>query len=390
MTNSIALAREQEIFAILEDTAGTLKKPVATSYVIGTSRPDTKQQPSFSNSKEINDSRDVIARFQDRFGAGDFKLSMYPRPSGSAGTAPMASDVWEAFYGTKTVNGGTSVVYSQANERKTLSVWAKKDHTLFWCRGVKLEKLEMELLTEGAVEAIFSGRFFELGWLGTDDVAATEPLAETTILVTDAKKYIISGTTQCLVEFELSDGTVYDNSSSGYAVTAVDYGANTITINPGLEAEVASGSIVRGFLPTGTVSGAPIEARNCVANLASSNVPVSKFEYEINDPANILEKEITTTDFPESAVDSTREITGMLGLYWRRDDLAYYYDGRDGNEKDLKMVCGETAGSILTINTPQTVLEIPEDTDEDDTLMLEIPFAAIGSSGNDSCTATFT
>ena len=390
MTNSIAIAREQEIFAVAETTAGTLVKPGAANYIIGAGYAKIGQQPSFSNSKEIVNSRDIIDQFQDRFGAGEFELPTYVRPSGAAGTAPMGAILYTTLFGTETVTGSTSVAYSQALERDTLSLWVKKDHTVFWARGCAVESLKVALQTEGAVEAMFAGRFMEMGWIGTDDVAATEPLAETEILVTDAKKFIISGTTQCLVEFEKADGTVYDNSSSGYAITAVNYSTNVVTVNPGLEAEVASGSIIRAYLPTGTVSGAPIEARNSVAKIGAVSTPVNTFEYEINDPVNFLENEITTTDFPESRVDSERDIKGSFGVYFRRDDLDYFYDGRDGNEVDLSMVCGETAGYIMTINTPQTNLNIPAAEEADETVEIKMEFQCLGSSGEDSATITFT
>jgi len=383
MTNSIALAREQEIFAVAETTKGTLVFPAATDFIIGAGFAGIGQQPSFSKSKEVVDSRDVLARIMDRFKAGEWEIPIYARPSGALGTKPMAAVLFKGLMGTETVNAGVSVVYSQAKEKPSFSLWVRKDHTVFFARGCTVSKMAVGLQTEGNVELTFEGGLMELGWIGTDDTTATEPITETAIAVTDAKKFIAGGR----VQFRLAAGTVYD--SAGYTISSVNYITNVVTISPGLEAEVASGSTIEPFLPSGSTTSYPISAAACKAQVGGVDTSVTVYSYEITDPVSYLEREITSSGFPESYVEGQRDITGELGFLFRRDDLHYFYDGRNDNKLDLKMVCGTVAGKIMEINTPYSSVNIPEHEEVDETIETKLDFLAVGSAGEDSATITF-
>lgn len=385
MTNPIAIARRQEIFAVKETTRGTLEKPTAGSYVIGAGFATLNQQPSYTESEEVVDTRDIIDRFQDRFEPGDWEIPMYARPSGALGVAPMASDLYECLMGVKTVNAGVSVVYSQAITKPSFSLWQKKDHTVFWARGCSVGKAEVTLETTGAVKLMLSGQCMERGWTGTDTLNGGEPISETAIVVTDAKKYKAGG----YVEF-VSSGTTYDNSGAGYAVSSVNYTTGTVTITPGLEVALNDGDTIKPWLPTGTVVGDPVESRACKAVVNAVDTPVLGMNYSIEDQPEYLVDEITLTDYPESYVETKRNITGSLDLYMRQDDIHYFYDGENNNTLPLKMVTGDTAGSIMEIATPQTSINAPEIEDVDPTISIKMEFFALGTSaGEDSATITF-
>lgn len=384
MTNSIAIAREQEIFAVKEATRGTLQKPTAGSYVIGAGFAVLNQQPSYTESEEVVNTRDVVDRFQDRFEPGDWEIPMYARPSGSLGVAPMASDLYECMMGVKTVNAGTSVVYSQAITKPSFSLWQKKDHTVFWARGCSVGKVEVTLETTGAVKLMLSGQCMERGWTGTDTLNGGEPISETDVVVTDAKKYKAGG----YVEF-VSSGTTYNNSGAGYAVSSVNYTTETVTISPGLEIALNDGDTIKPWLPTGTVVGNPIESRAGKAVVNSVDTPVLGMNYSIEDQPEYLVDEITLTDYPEEYVETKRNITGSLDLYMRQDDIHYFYDGENNNVLPLKMVAGDTAGSIMEIETPQTSINAPEIEEVDPTISIKMEFFALGSAGEDSATITF-
>jgi len=385
MANSIALAREQEIFAVAETTRGTLVFPAATDFIIGAGFAEIGQQPSFSKSKEVVNSRDVLARIMDRFKAGEWEIPIYARPSGALGTAPMAAILFKCLMGVQTINAGVSVVYSQAKEKPSFSLWIRKDHAVFFARGCTVSKVAAELQTEGNVELTFSGGFMEMGWVGTDDMTATEPLAEDDIAVTDAKKFIAGGK----VQFRLAAGTIYDNSDAGYTVASVNYTTNVVTITPALEAEVASGSFIEPFLPVGSTTSYPISAAACKAQVGGADKGVTVYSYEITDPVAYLDREITSTGFPEGYVEGQRDITGELGFLFRRDDLHYFYDGRNDSKLNLKMVCGTVAGKIMEINTPYSSVNIPKPEEVDETIETKLDFLAVGSAGEDSATITF-
>jgi hypothetical protein len=191
------------------------------------------------------------------------------------------------------------------------------------------------------------------------------------------------------VEFEESS-TVYNNTDSGYEVTAVNTTTEIVTISPGLESALGDAATIRGYLPTGTETGSALESRKGKAVFDSVDTPVQSMSVTINDPAQMLSDEITTTDYPEEYVETVRNISGSVAVYFRKDDLAYFYDGQNSNQVDLDLVVGDTAGSIVTLSMPQTELEVPQVSESDPTVALNMNFKALGSSGEDSATITFT
>jgi hypothetical protein len=344
------------------------------------------QTPDFTDSEEVRNSRDVLTRFQDRFKPGEWEIPMYARPSGSAGTAPMASSIYEAFFGVKTVNGGTSVVYSQAIEKPSLSIWIQNDHTVFWARGATVSKLEPELVNTGAFKIMCTGQFMEQGWVGTDNLNGGEPISETNIVVDDAKKFKAGGKVQFK---DVSTGTVYNNSGSGYTISSSTPATETVVISPGLEIALDDDDIIQPFLPSGTVSGNPVESRKGKANVDSVDTPIKTLKFEINDPAQYLEDEITLTEYPDSYVEATREITGEMAIYFRENDVKFFYDGQNNSVIPLKMISGTTAGSIVEFLLPYASVEVPSAEEDDPTMSLSMNFTATGSTGEDSCTLTF-
>ena len=385
MSNTIARARNQKVFCVKETTKGALVFPASANMVVAAGYCTMNQQPSFSDSEEIEESRDVLERFQDRFSPGSYTIPMYLRPSGTPGDAPDGDVLFECLMGTKTVNAGTAVVYSQAIEKSSFSLWCKKGHTVFWARGCTVNKADLSLAVSGGARCDFSGEFMEMGWAGTDAIDGALSLSDTAIVVDDAKKFTVGS----YVEFE-DGGTTYNNTNAGYQVTGVNVGTNTVTIGTGLESALTDDSIIRGFLPAGTKTGAALESRKGKAQFASVDTPVQSMSVSINDPAQMLADEITTTDYPEDYAEGVRDITGSTAIYFRENDLDYFYDGQNSNQQALAMVVGDTAGAIVTLNMPQTEIEVPNVSESDPTVALNMNFKALGNTGEDSATITFT
>jgi hypothetical protein len=381
---TVAVARKQEIFAVKETTKGVLVFPAAGNFIIGAGYASVIQQPSFTDSEEVKNTRDVTDRFQDRFGPGEWEIPHYARPSGAAGTAPQADVLYECLYGTKTVNGGTSVVYSQALTKPSFSLWVRKDHTVLWARGCTVSTMTAELVNAGAFKFMSSGGFMEMGWVGTDTLNGGEPTAETDIVVDNPKRFKAGGK----VEF-VESGTVYDNTSSGYTISSVNVATNTVVISPGLETDLDDASTIRPFLPTGTEVGSPVESRLGKAVIDSVDTEIKSMTLEIGDPVEYLGEEITTTQYPEKYVEATREITGEIALYFRERDAKYFYEGQSNLVIPVKMVSGNVSGSIVEILNPYTSIEVPALEEDDPTIAMTMAIKSTGSSGEDSSTLTF-
>jgi hypothetical protein len=177
MISELNRAIIHEAFVKKETTAGTLVFPAATDFVIPAGYCNLNQQPTFTDSEEIINSRSLINRFQDMTGAGNWSVPMYLRPSGSAGSVPQGSDLLEAMFGTETIVAATSVTYSLATTKPSFSLWERCGKTVFFAKGCTASKLALNITNKGAVKMDLSGQFMEMGWVGTDQVKGVAPAA---------------------------------------------------------------------------------------------------------------------------------------------------------------------------------------------------------------------
>lgn len=387
-TNTIAIARQQVVYAKLETTKGTLVFPAGTDVVVAAGPGSINQQPAFSDSDEIINSRDTINRFQDKYPPGEWSFPVYARPSGTAGTAPSEDVLMESLLGDKTVTGGTSVAYTLATTKPSFSLWMKKGHTIFFASGATAGSLKTTLETKGGHKMEFSGQFMAMGWAGTCTLDAAALIEATSVVVHDAKKFSVGAR----VEFVEGVNT-YNNTAAGYTVTAVNVATNTLTISPMLEAALDDESIIRGYLPTASAVGTPLENRKGYATFDAVTTPLQTMNVNISDMPKYLDDEVSDADYPTEYIETKRAIDGSASVYFRENDLKYFYDGYNATaagDVALALIVGDTAGSIVTYAMPTTSLSVPSLEDAEPTVALNIPYKALGSSGEDSISITYT
>jgi hypothetical protein len=384
MTTNIAIAREQRIFAVKEGTRGTLAFPAtdgSAQEIIAAGYGSMNQQPSFTNSEEIKNTRDVTDRFVDQKPAGEWSFPLYARPSGSKGTEPMGDVLFECFFGSKTVNASTSVVYSQALTKPSFSLWMKRGHTVFFAKGCTVNQLSPSISTSGGVQLSPSGQFMEMGWVGTDTVSS-DTSADDTVTVNNPKRFSIGGRIQNTTAGD-------DNEGDGYEITGVDYTTGEITLGTSLSATWSSDDVIEPFLPSGTVVGEPLEARKSTVDIGSETGKLlQSLDLTLNDPVNFIQ-EISTNQHPEDYIEEERDLTGTLGLYFRKKDLAYFYEGYNGNRVALAVHCGDTDGKKLDIEMDHTSLEVPSVETNAPAVNLSIGLMGLGDTGEDSLRFVF-
>ena len=386
-TNKVAIVEGQEIFVVAETTPGTLEFPAATDLVIATGDGSLNQNPTFTDSEEIADSRSILDSFRDVTPAGAWSIPTYIRPSGTAGNVPSAAAILEALFGDETIVGGTSVTYACAMSLETVSIWVKKKHagvdegTVFFAIGATVEQLSLGVTNKGAVKADFSGGFMQLGWCGTDQLNGALSGTETDIVVDDAKKYCVGGRIQIGTD---------NNSDAGYEITAVDVSTETLTISPAKSGAAADDSTVAPFLPTGTKVGSPAENRNATLSVGGAAINFKNFDLTFANGIQYLVDEITTSEYPEDYAEGKRNLDGSIDLYLRHDDLKYFYDAMENTDKALILTVSGGAGSIMTLTMDQCRLSVPAVSSTAPTVSLNIPYKAKASTGEDEAELAFT
>lgn len=385
MDSALNRALIHEAFAVKETMKGTLVFPSVTDFIVPAGYCNLNQQPTFSDSEEIINSRSLINRFQDMTGAGEWSVPMYLRPSGTAGDVPQGAALLEALFGTETVNVGTSVTYTLAKEKDSFSLWERCGKVLFFAKGCTASRCGISITNKGAVKLDLSGGFMSMGWVGTDQLSADALIAATDVEVDDSKLFKVGGH----VQFKIGS-TVYNNSDGGYEITDIDYATDTLTITDGaaggLEHSLSINDYVEPFLPTGTTIGTPAEAKETTVSFdnGSSTTVIKNLDLTIDDAVEYQEDEITSEGYPVSYVEGRRSVSGSVTMLFRTNDLAYFYDGFETNEVDIQVQCGEdVAGKRLIINMDTVSLPVPKKSYTAPTVELTMDIVALGSSGED-------
>lgn len=378
MTTDIARAIEQQCFAVSETTRGVLAFPTSAAALIKTAGyAEINQQPSFSESEEIDNTLDILDMFQDQASEGSFTIPIYVRPSGSLGSIPMADVLFESLQGEKTVTTDTNVVYSQAIDKPSFSLWVKKGHTVFYGRGACVSQASLNLSNKGGAKVEFTGGFMEMGWAGTDTVNGLVD-ASASVIVDNPKRFKAGARVQIGTD---------TNSGAGYEITAVDNDTSTLTL--GTAVSCADGVTIKGFLPSFTVIGTPLESRNTIVKIDDVVTKITALKLDIGSPVEFQTDELTADNYPADYVEDKRSIKGTLDIKFRKDSVSDFADGLINNQKAIDISIGETAGSIMQILLGHSKMEVPSITTSAPTVKLSIPFTCLGSEGEDSCSIIF-
>lgn len=379
MTNKIANRRIVKAFACSESTRGTAVFPTAAAEAIECAGvPIPTQQPTFSDSEEISETLDVTGFFRDQTGSGTVTINTYIHPSGTVGSVPMCGPLFKSLMGVETINSGTSVVYSQATTKPSVTVWIKLDHTVYRLSGAVVVKATPEITNSGGATLNFDLEFMEMRWAGTDAVNG-EVVTSQSVIVDNAKKFKAG--------MYLKFGTD-DNTGAGYQISSVDVDTDTLTMEDSVS--ISDGTIVYPFLPDFTPIGTALPARKGVVEIDSTSFTVKKVSLDIGSPVQMQTDEITPDDFPSDYIEDVREITGSIEKNMRQNDAQDFYNGYTDSTSYIDLIYGDTAGSIMTISLPYSKLEVPTINDSAPTVSVTTNFKARGSSGEDSCTITFT
>lgn len=387
MSVNIASARKQEVFAILEDTAGTLKFPSATNLILPAGNAVMNQQPAFIDSEEIRNSLDVLEQFEDSMPAGTWEVPTYVRPGGTLGSAPQAGPLFKSLLGGQSTGASatfatwfpnTSILFKQRLTAPSFSLFIKTDFFVQAMSGCTTDQGVLSLSNSGAVSMRFSGKGMQMYWAGQATVAnaATVSASSTTFQVSDADRYSNG--------IWIYNSTKNDtNNAAGYKISGTNATTNVITVASALATAWSRGDNIKGYLPTGTEVGYPIEGEDTTITFDGVPATFRNTDLTIYCPKNYITDEVGT-QYPAAYVEDTRQITSTLNLYFRKEDAKYFSEGYKGNEVTVKISMGQTRGKKVAIHMQKVRLQVPSITMESPVVALSIPMTALGTNGEDS------
>ncbi|MFH0825291.1 MAG: hypothetical protein V2B18_21275 [Pseudomonadota bacterium] len=389
--NSIVFTESADNLTV--NGAGTLGTTTAGSdgtgtEIISAGSASINQQPSFTDSPEIRNSRDVIDRFVDMFPAGEWSVPILSRPNG-AGNAPMGDVFFQSLFGSKATNAGVSVVYTQALEKPSFTLWTKRGHTVFFLTGATVGSAKRSLSNKGPALWEMSGQGMKMGWAGKGALNGAEAEAQTVISVADSRLFTANSRIWNVTQDD-------DNGGVGYTVSAPTRSTlgttDTITISPAVPAGGwDNADVIQGFLPTGTEIGVPLENRKTVLSIDTVATTIKTLNLTFNDPAKYLDDEIPASgeDYVTDYVEDTRSIEGEIGLNFRKENLAHFYDAIEAVDTALEVITGTVAGYREKITLPYCSKEVPSVEDNAPVVGLTMKVKAMGSVGEDSASLTF-
>jgi hypothetical protein len=367
LTNNVALTRETKAFVVKETTFGVLAFPAATNVIAPLAVPRVSQEDQFADSTEIVESRSKPDRAWVGVGPGQWGLSLYARPSGAAGTAPVEDVLWECALGKKTVNAGASVVYEPAIILPSFSLCFREGHTWNFVLGCKVAEAKLSLARKNFVALDFSGSFQKVLRAGTSETASGSTTTVIKLAAGGAKLFDVGSRVQV-------GGA--NNTAQGYAVTAYDEAAETITITPALAEAPAAGVAVTGYLPTGSLAGYKIEGVSGAVSLAGAELTVTGFEGALTNALAADEEEIEEAGFVTAIDEGVRAVGGAINARYRREYAAWFRRARSQTQGAVVVTGGTAAGKKIKLELSQAVMNTPA-TDGDE-MRRNISVALVG------------
>lgn len=351
LENRIALTRETVAFVKLESAWGVLALPAAADAIAPIAVPTARQAESFTPSAEINGSRSLITRFRDKTPAGEWSLSLYPRPAGSAGAKPAEAALIKAALGQETVNAGASVVYAPALDLPSLSLCFREGHTTHFVSGCVVESLALSLEAKGALRLEAKGKFKAALHAGSEETVAGSTTTVLNLAAGGAKLFDLGASVQ------VGDD---DNTGAGYLVSAKDETADTITLATACASAPAAGVVVKGFLPAPSLVGAPVESHSGLLSLDSAEMLITSGTLTVANQIKMIEEEVSSGSYPTGFSAGQRSVTGELKCFFRRTYASLFSQAKSQVPAAVRLSAGEVAGAKLRLDLPNAVVDTPE------------------------------
>ncbi len=280
-------------------------------------------------------------------------------------------------HSTSATIGLASLFYRQQATSPSFSLWVGTDHFVQAMAGCSINSATLDVTNEGGLAMTFTGQGVRMYWAGTDSLATNATAGATSITVQNAKLF-----TPSMYIYNKTKNSEKKLISASNATT------NTITLANACGAAWATGDVISGYLPSGTVIGNAIEAKDSQIYLNSIATTIKRGTLNIGTPKQYLIDEVGTA-YPTDYLENVRDINSNLSIYFRKSDAKLFKEGYDGNEVPIRLVFGDTPGYIMEMYMPRCKLQVPEISFTPPAVELAIPMTALGTEGEDSLEIVF-
>jgi len=382
----VALGREERLFVVPETTYGA----AASAPAGGNATRFTSMQVNQSEERIVRadkkNSRSSLKTVARRKSV-DWSITGYLMPSGAAGTAPDGcDDIFEAAFGTETINASTSVVYTLAKEfEKSLTLHKAVGNALAsgilaeMVRGAVVNQLTFNL--SGSEEAMVTASGFGADVLRAGKSLSTTTGTSTTLGVTagdgpkfDAGMYInVDADADLLISAVSGDNLTIPST----ALVTGDVIAPSACVKS--QTFVSTADALSGVLGSCTLAGSALSIISAQINLSNGIV---------------MHNDRFGTDKANSFHQGNRSVTGSITIRLNETNfltLAKAKQNTNASVVALTLVSGTAAGLIATFSMPTILLDytaLPSTPDQE--LIVTLPFVAYGASGEDELSLTLT
>lgn len=385
-------SRDLIFYAEEPSFASALPTPVAADAVFAIDAPTFKQSVPMLDDPERKNTYDPVRQLRDKSDVGTFQFKCFLKQSGTAGTEIQAglSKILEHFFGRKTVNAGTNVIYQQlrtSDTQKTGAIFVRVgDEENLQHSGALITKLNIVITAKGndsILAATVSGVFAQQRRAGK---ALTTAGSTTTSVV------LAAGNGQFFDAGALITVTGFTPNPNPITSIAVD----TLTV-PAMNLGAGSGVVVKGYTPTPVDVGFLISGWRGVATLGGVNFPVTRVEFNLEHNHEVLVDEKTGLDFASGFIVNvtSRNYTANVTYYFDPATAIgganKWYNALNQIQQSLIVPVGDQAGKIYTFTAAQTELMDTPDIDSSGKVMHTLRYRLLASSaGDDAMVVTLT
>lgn len=266
------------------------------------------------------------------------KTRIIPPPDLDGTLMPEPHHLTRAAFGARTINAGTSIVYTAADIVRpnivSLARLFNEGDPIFgeWLRDCVVAKWTLRWQGGQPPEMEYSGK--AAGYVAASRTQlAAAVVSSTTITIDDADALQVGARVTIGGD---------DNSGAGYLVTAR---TNATTFVVGTSLSAADNAVVVPFMPAPTYSDQePLGAVVGGVTLGGVQIPLQGIEFSIDNQVAFIEDELGTESFSDG-VPGDQALLGKLTLRATRDEVARHVGRQRFGTSALLLSCGDGAAN---------------------------------------------